>query len=363
MKNLLSTTAAFFLVTLFISCAEKNGSGNSLLPRASGGPGEIILVMDSLHKNSPLGEAIKETFSPLVEGLPRPEPLFTIRYIQPLDFRSILKTVKNIIIVAVLDNNSFGSERVKKFFTPNSLKIIKDEPDKFLLTKKDEWARDQEVLYLFGKNEETLIAKIEENREKLQAHFNNIEKKRLQASLYKAKELKEIGNLLLRNHQFTMRIPYGWRIDFEDKNSKFIWFRNPGLVVDKNIWIYYKDYTSIDVFEKVTDFRNEVTKKYIYDDKDKNDTSYVVVETLVPPITRQANFNNKYAMEARGLWKTNNLSMGGPFISYVLVDEELDRVYYLDGFVYSPSKDQREFIRELETILRTFRTESEIPTI
>ena len=55
--------------------------------------------------------------------------------------------------------------------------------------------------------------------------------------------------------------------------------------------------------------------------------------------------------------------MGGPFISYVLVDEELDRVYYLDGFVYSPSKDQREFIRELETILRTFRTESEIPTI
>ena len=77
----------------------------------------------------------------------------------------------------------------------------------------------------------------------------------------------------------------------------------------------------------------------------------MVVETLIPPVINQINFNNKYAIEAKGLWKTNNLSMGGPFISYVFVDEELNRVYYIDGFVYSPGKSQREFIRELETIL------------
>ena len=55
------------------------------------------------------------------------------------------------------------------------------------------------------------------------------------------------------------------------------------------------------------------------------------------------------------IWKTNNISMGGPFVSYVLVDESLNRMYYFEGFLYSPGVDQRELIRELDIILRTFK--------
>ena len=354
-------TAIILIAVIMTACGIGNGKGNKhLLPSASGEAGEIILVMDSLHWKSELGEQIKKTFRPMVVGLPRPEPLFTLRYIKPQDFKSILKNARNIIVVAVLDNNSPGSKRAKRFFTPNSLKIIQEDTSRYQLSHQNEWAKGQEVLYLFGKNEAVLANKIIANREKLQMHFNNIEQKRVMASLYKAKELKKVGKLLLRNHQFTIRIPFGWRIDFEDKDSNFIWLRNPGLVIDKNIFIYYKDYTSENIFKYPVSIRNEATRKYVYDDKEQNDTSYVVVETLLPPVIRQVNFNQKYAVELRGLWKTNNLSMGGPFISYLFVDEKLGRVYYIDGFVYSPSKDQRESIRELETILLTFRTEGEI---
>jgi hypothetical protein len=52
--------------------------------------------------------------------------------------------------------------------------------------------------------------------------------------------------------------------------------------------------------------------------------------------------------------------MGGPFISYSLVDEELNRIYYIEGFLYSPGKAQRDLVRELETILSTFQTESDL---
>ena len=352
-------TTIILIPVIAVACG--NGKGDKqLLPRASGASGEIILVMDSLHWTSELGAQIKKTFKPLVEGLPRPEPLFTVRYIRPQDFKSILKNARNIIVVVVLDNNSPGSRRAKQFFTPNSLKIIQEDTSRYWLSKQNEWAKGQEVLYLFGKNETVLTNRIIENREKLQMHFNNIEKKRVMASLYKAKELKKLGDLLIRNHQFTIRIPFGWRIDFEDKDTNFIWLRNPGISVDKSIFIYYKDYTSEDIFEYPAIMRNEATRKYVYDDKEQNDTSYVVVETLLPPVIQQVNFNKKYAVEVRGLWKTNNLSMGGPFISYLFVDEQLGRAYYIDGFVYSPSKDQRESIRELKTILSTFRTESEI---
>ena len=360
---MLRTLLLISLAALFLyGCGIGPGSEipSDLKPKASSEPGEIILVMDSLHWGSPLGDEIRDTFRPMTPGLPRPEPLFTVRYIRPLDFRSILKYAENIIIVSILENNSAGSKRVKSFFTPSSLKQIYEDSSKFLYTKKEEWARGQEVMYLYAKNESILSEHLRKNRSKLQDHFNNIERRRAEESLYKAKELTEVGNLLLRNHDFTIRIPFGWRIDFEDKNVNFIWLRNPGIIVDKNLWIYYKDYENQDEFNDIISLRNSVTKEYIYDDKVTNDTSYVVVETHVKPIIKKITLNQRFAVEARGLWKTNNLSMGGPFLSYVFVDETLNRLYYVDGFVYSPSKPQREYMREMETIMRTFKTKAAI---
>jgi hypothetical protein len=126
------------------------------------------------------------------------------------------------------------------------------------------------------------------------------------------------------------------------------------LDVDKSLWVSYTEYLGPESFDDPVAWRNQVTQKYIYDDKEMNDTSYVVIETIVPPVITEINFGGQYAKELRGLWKTKNLSMGGPFISYVVADPSAGRVYYLDGFVYSPGKSQRESVRELKTILKTF---------
>ena len=53
--------------------------------------------------------------------------------------------------------------------------------------------------------------------------------------------------------------------------------------------------------------------------------------------------------------------MGGPFEGIALVDEGTQQFYYVEGFTFSPGKDQREIMRELETIIYTFRTSKEIP--
>jgi hypothetical protein len=34
--------------------------------------------------------------------------------------------------------------------------------------------------------------------------------------------------------------------------------------------------------------------------------------------------------------------MSGPFINYAILDEENDRVLFLEGFCYSPSKEKRD---------------------
>jgi len=97
----------------------------------------------------------------------------------------------------------------------------------------------------------------------------------------------------------------------------------------------------------------------LFDDPEKPET-YLTVQKEAPLSQREVNFYNKYAIETKGLWKTNNNSMGGPFKSYTFVDESLNRVYYIEGFVYSPGKSQRELMREMDVILGTFRTKSEL---
>jgi hypothetical protein len=57
----------------------------------------------------------------------------------------------------------------------------------------------------------------------------------------------------------------------------------------------------------------------------------------------------------KGLWKTNINTMGGPFMGFAFVDEARGLFYYIEGFTYSPSKDQREIMRELECILYSFK--------
>jgi hypothetical protein len=85
----------------------------------------------------------------------------------------------------------------------------------------------------------------------------------------------------------------------------------------------------------------------------------MITEPIVPIDSVSMTLRNKYTVEVRGVWKLKNNSMGGPFLGYVFVDESLGRLYYVEGFVYAPGKKKRNIIRELETILWTFETQSE----
>ena len=45
--------------------------------------------------------------------------------------------------------------------------------------------------------------------------------------------------------------------------------------------------------------------------------------------------------------------MGGPFVSYTLLDTVYNRVVTLDGFLYAPSDPKRDLLRQVEAILKS----------
>jgi hypothetical protein len=335
----------------FISC-EFDDSGERLLVKASGRPGEILVIMDSVQWQGKLGEAIRATLNQDLIGVSRPEKLFTVRYIEPTLFNSVLNKARNLVFVATLDSETRGGQTVRNFLTKN---YIQDNPDKFIISQKDIYASGQDALYLFSAKADDLAEKINNNKATMVNFFNKKEKERLLHNLFVAKEQKSVSDFMRRDYDCSVRVPNGYQIAANEPG--FVWLRSVGET-DKNVFVSFREYTSEDVFKNsnLIGLRDSITRVHVFEDPE-NDNSYTKVDTAnIDTEFITTKFNGNYAKRIRGIWKANNLTIGGSFVSYVFVDEETNRLYYLDGFVIRPGKNKREALRELDVILSTFTT-------
>lgn len=352
-----------FLVLLLLTGACSSDSKNENIPNATGLTGDIFLIMDSAQWKGPLGDVMDSLFSQEMEGLPREEPIFKMRWIDPRKLNFVLKQRRNLIFAVTLDKRSSGAATIRKLFTKESLEQIKANPDLYSQNAQNVFAKGQEVVYLFSQTEAELLGHIRKNGKKIVEYFNQRERERLTQSLFKSGQLKGVSQILQKEFKSDLKIPFGYKL--VQNNDEFFWVRQINAKDDKDVFIARKKYSSQEQFHRdsLIHWRDEICKKYLFADPERLDT-YLLTETEVPykpVITRETSFNKKFAMEMRGLWRSNNFAIGGPFLSYTLVDEASGWMYYLEGFTISPGKDQREIMRELETVLYTFRTSDQMP--
>jgi hypothetical protein len=233
--------------------------------------------------------------------------------------------------------------------------MINKDSTLFMYSKKDEYALGQVTLYLFGADETTLIDNIRRNKSKLQQFFLQVEADRQNQLILNTSTEKKLADHIKEKLGCTVTMPFGWDIAVESDN--FIWLRSFTQEIDKNIYISWVDYNSEELFslDSLLKLRTTVTKPYIlYKPDDKE--SYMLTETKNFNVFRdEISFKGLFAVKLQGLWKINKYTMGGPFMSYAMVDENSHRLYYIEAFLYSPGKPQRDLMRELEAILNTFK--------
>jgi len=357
--NKLTMKKIIGIIVIFIFAISCNMSETAKmkenLPKARGKRGHILVVIDSTQWKGVVGETIREVFQEIVPGLPRDEPSFNLQQVDPIHFSSILKVQQNIIFVTILNSKLVGDRKLKTFFTGESLKMIREDSSIFRFTKKEDFAKGQEILHLFGKTKTQLVKNLRENAPSLRNFFNEIAKKRTYQALYKAKTEKGINKRIKEKFNCSIKIPYGYEIAMDEDD--FIWIRNYNRNIDKNIFISRVPYTSKDQFslDSLIATRESMARPYILYKPDDGE-SYMITETKYRDIIRQEiNFSDHYAVRLQGLWKLNKYTMGGPFVSYAMVDETSNQLCYIEGFLYSPGVSQREFMRELDVILNTFK--------
>jgi hypothetical protein len=300
--------------------------------------GEVVVVINNSYWSSSAGEQIRKYFGRSQEGLPQEEAIFTLVNIPHSSFNGILQRHRVLLLVDIDD---------KKYSKPAAV------------IKKNVWASNQVLLELTAPNEKSAYQLIEHNQEAFLAFIQNWEIQRMVHYLEKNKDLS-MTSLLREKVGLSMAIPNGFSLAAEGLD--FIWLKNEiqkpkggsQHPVIKGLLIHSSDYTHENMLKKayLMNKRDSLTKKYI---PGGLKGSYMQIVPEYSPVMNVINLNEKYTVELRGLWNLNGDFMGGPFLSYTTVHESIHKVVTVEAFLYCPKFDKREYLRELEAILKSLK--------
>lgn len=282
-----------------------------------------------------IGEVIRAHFGQELIGLPQPEPMFGFLNIADKDLNDVYRKFHNIFIVDI---------------NPGWDEVLVE-------TKQDLWAYPQRVIKITSPTEEGFFTKFEEQKEAYLNLFNQLERERVLKNFKMAQDIRTTTRLG-KKFGIYLEIPGGFYIAEDQEN--FMWLRHTVEKVKQDvelgILIYTQDYLDTVVFDKdhIIAMRNKITMQYV--SGPSRGSFMKVADKFYDPVQTLANdFPVEYAVEIRGLWDVENDFMGGPFISYTFVDENTNKVFTLDGYIYYPNEEKRNYLRELEAIFHSLR--------
>ena len=106
-------------------------------------------------------------------------------------------------------------------------------------------------------------------------------------------------------------------------------------------------------------FSEIIGKKYI---PGQIEGSYMITEEAYTPHVFEIEMLGRKTFETRGKWEVKDMYMAGPFLSYSVVDKPNNRIVVVEGFTFAPSIKKRDYMFELEAILKTLKIEEESST-
>lgn len=323
MKRIINNLTFLVIASfLLFSCDLKPGAK---LETITGKSGEVIVVIGKETWRGSTGSIIREIMAQPQASLPQEEPMFNLIDVPPEAFINLFKTSRNIMTV-----------KISSTFTESKIEFVNDT-----------WAYPQAVINIQAISAESFEELFKANSDKIMAYFLKAEKDRLKKT-YRAVHEKGVYNTLLDEFYIQLYVPTGFKI--VKKDSSFVWIRYDTPLITQNILIYTYPYDSDSTFTKNFQLvkRNLVTKANV---AGALPGSYMTTEMEIPQDFNILKHNGNYASEMRGLWKVERDFMGGPFINLSVLDASRRRVVTIEGNVYAPKNDKRNYLRQLEAMI------------
>ena len=310
------------LAFVFASCSEKN---QLILKSSTGRINSVLVVIDNTEWDTEIGTTIKDIIREPVIGLPQPEVQLRTSQINPPNFNSLFENNRNLLFVGISNQNDFKVTHNK-------------------------YASPQTIIAITGKDKAALIKTVQENADKLISVFKKsdiqVYQSKLSKNIWEKDAFKQLKNTTISIPKDYLKV---------EKLPDFLWLRK---YISKDGTLNILAYSmplpkggTIDT-STILSLRDSIGKTHI---PGQFKDTYMQTSKALAPSFKSVIIDGVHTTESRGLWEVKNDFMGGAFINYSFIDTKNKRVLCLDGFVYAPNQDKRDYIFELEAIFKTLK--------
>ncbi|RKR14792.1 uncharacterized protein DUF4837 [Maribacter vaceletii] len=325
-KKLRMFSVLLFVAVLF-GCKETNKK--SYLPESIGAINNLTVVIENDLWKGDVGDKIREHFAAPVVGLTWDEPLFNITNVPASVFSGALRNTRAVLYVQ-----------------KDTLNIAH--------IKRDMYARPQKIGVIKGHNNQEIIANIDKKATEIIAAFKKQEideaQKRFLRSLNKEKALENQFNI-------SLNIPSIYKVGREVDN--FVWIDHQIPKGTVNVIAYTVPANSFKtdstLVRDIVHMRDSIGEKYIPGPDVEGKITHMRTEPAFSPNIFPAEINGMKAIEVRGIWDIKNYPMAGPFITYIIDDTKNNRKLVIEGFTFAPATEKRDYMFQLEAILKTLK--------
>lgn len=343
----------FLLV--FAGCTEEARDSLQPVPTAFGKVNGITVVADNELWESLVGDSIRYYYGSAYLILPQPEPMFDLIHytMEEMNQERTRREFRNYLIVANLaDANSPTTRFVLDDLGSEKARRAKEEPAYNTVIGRDKWAKGQLLVYQFAYSDDALVENIKGNFPAIAKRFNKADEEKIDASLFIDGENRKLVEEVREKMGVQIRIPKDYFLALS--NEDVVWVRKETQKYSSNLIFKKINYTNQSQLTRegikaVTDTIGRYVSSQI------PNTYMKVNDVDLPMFTDAKTINGKYALEARGIWEMENDFMGGPFISYLFHNPEKNELLFVEGFIYAPGEDKRNYIQNLEYLISTVK--------
>ncbi len=313
------------ILSFLISC--ESGKNQRVLVAANGRINNLLVVMKNSEWQGEIGDELRKFIAEPVLGLPQPEAQFEVSQVPIENYGSMFKSSRSILNVGITDKNSFT-------------------------IGTDVYAAPQKIITITGKSKEDLIDVIQKNSSKIVSEFKDSDLRAVRMKILK-KYWEPSTMETFKQQGFSLKIPQEYS-KVED-NGEFVWYRYHLFGGNSmELMCYTIPITSDDDVNgnNIVANRDAFGKKNI---PGQIEDSYMITEEAYTPHVFEVELDGKKAFETRGKWEVKGVYMAGPFLSYTVVDKANNRLVVVEGLTYAPSINKRDYMFELEAILKTLK--------
>lgn len=342
---------------MFMGCASDITDKLAPTPSSYGKVNELVLVADKSVWEGPVGDTIRYYLSSAYIILPQPEPILDIRFYEPKDMIAVpgRKNFRSYLFVGDLgDSDSPTTRMITGDIGSEAVYRAEQDPGFNLSVGNNKWAKNQLLIYQFAENQSVLIDNIKKNAATILKRINTHDDEVVEANIYQGGVNGELVSLVQAKMGVNFKVPFDYNLAMNDSINNVLWLRKETDFLSSSIFIQkfpYKDQSQL-TKKGIKDQLNLLGK---YVSSEVEGTYKQINDIDLPMYSSNMQLNGKFVVETRGIWELVDDYMGGPFISYSILNPDKNEILLVEGFVHAPGKEKRDYMQQLKHVFGTLR--------